>query len=162
MEKLAGVPYVARHEGIMAVDDDVLGIVRAIHEISDRLDVYYDETRERLGYAPFVVVERCLDGVERKVTDAHVLDQRLVQRIRAADHWHGRDVPAHVLGDHEDVTTVVDRENEAVQKRLDDEARDRIEDAAERMYYALRRVEHGASVTPGMPGIHSKREKKRG
>lgn len=117
---------------MISVTDDVQNVVRDLKGISDRLHVYVNE---QTGH--FDVVESCIDGTDRLVCTVEELDQRVVERVRAADHWYGRDTPDAVLPDEHDFASQVDRDNAALEARMDEEARERIRDAAERIHWAL-------------------------
>lgn len=132
MELHAVRTWFDQKHGVVVLEDDVQNVVRDIRAISDRLQVYYNEQTN--GYD---VVERCLDGTDRLVLSTDVLDQRVVQRIRGADHWHGSDRPDHVLGDDKDFAAQIDAENEAIEKAQWAAASDRIKDAGERIHWAL-------------------------
>lgn len=114
------------------VEDDVQNVIRDMKAISDRLYVWYDPHQEL-----FIVGEHCVDGVDRLVFTTPTLDQRVVHRLRAADHWHGRDLPTHVLGDDEDFVAAIDRHNAGVEARDNERLLDKLYDAGERIAWAM-------------------------
>lgn len=118
---------------LQTVDDDVLNIVRRVKEIDQRLDVYYDDAQDR-----FVFTETSLDGsTERLVFFADELDERCLDRLRAADHWHGNTTPEHVLGDDEDYLTDVEKAQARIDAAKDEQMKgERIEILDEVASYA--------------------------
>jgi hypothetical protein len=121
-----------RHEGVVVVEDDVQNVVRGIRELSDRLHVFYNPQTEG-----FDIVEKCLDSTDRLVFSVPELDMRVLDRLRRADHWHGQEVPSHVLGESEDFVAEVDAWNEKHQADKDAEGFERIREAGERLAWAL-------------------------
>lgn len=71
-------------EGVY-VEDDVLGIIGRIMEYDPNLRVQYLAGRGQLDDAPYRVVELCPDGIERMVMGCWELDERVLQRLFAAD-----------------------------------------------------------------------------
>jgi hypothetical protein len=131
--RVHGLPsWVDKHEGVVVVEDDVQSIVRGIREVSDRLTVFYNPQSEH-----FDLVEHCLDGTDRLVFSVRQLDGRVLDRLRQADHWHGQDVPNHVLGEGEDFVAKVDAWNEEQQAEKDAEGYGRLREAGERLAWAL-------------------------
>lgn len=118
--------------GVVKVTDDVQNVIRDLREISDRLHVYWNEQSEA-----YDVVESCLDGTDRLVLSQKTLDQRIVNRVREADHWRGQDRPAHILEDSEDFLTKMDRENDELQEEKDEVFREKIRAAGEMLHWAL-------------------------
>lgn len=73
--------YDNRLGGLVELDDDVLGVVSQVREITDgRVTVELDE---HTGY--FHLVEHCEDGADRLVFSVQQLDGRVVQRLIKAD-----------------------------------------------------------------------------
>lgn len=68
-----------------SVEHDTLRIVEKLREYNDRLDVKYLGHGGSLTDAPYALFERCPDGIERKVFDIWELDDRVMQRLYAAD-----------------------------------------------------------------------------
>ena len=127
-----GIPSYFDRGTFVTVDDDVLNVVRDLREISPRLNCWYDEHSDT-----FHVTEDCLDGVTRLVLTAKTLDQRVVNQVRSADHWHGNDRPRVILGEDEDVLSKVDAHNDALEAGWREETRGKIHDAGERIAWAL-------------------------
>ena len=121
-----------RHDGVVVVEDDVQNIVRGIREISDRLHVFYNPQT-----GGFDVVESCLDHTDRLVFSVPQLDNRVLDRLRQADHWYGQETPTHVLGEGEDFVAEVDRYNDERQAEIDTEGKGRLREAAVRLAWAL-------------------------
>lgn len=132
MEVHAVKTWFDKKHGVVLVDDDVQNVVRDIKALSDRLHVYFNPQTEG-----FDIVESCLDGTDRLVFSAAELDQRIIHRLHGADHWHGQDIPEHVLGDDEDYVAKIDDHNEQVQAELDEKFRNQIYDVGERLAWAL-------------------------
>jgi len=123
--------YDQRH-GVVAVEDDVQNVVRGIKAKSDRLHVFYNPQSEA-----FDIVESCLDGTDRLVLSAPQLDNRILDRLHLADHWHGRDEPEHVLGDDEDFVAKLDADQQAIWAAQEQESKDKLRAAGERLARAL-------------------------
>lgn len=141
-----------QRSGVVVVEDDVQNIVRGMREISDRLHVFYNPQT-----GGFDIVESCLDGTDRLCFSVAELDNRVLDRLRAADHWHGLDTPEHVLGDDEDFVALIDAHNNAIEEASREEFRDKIGDVGERLARALDNVSNRPSVggTIRVPrGIH--------
>lgn len=124
--------YDLKRGRVIEVHDDVLNVVRDLRDISSRLHVFHNEQTDG-----FDVVESCLDGTDRLVCSAAVLDQRLVNRVREADHWHGRDRPEHIRNDNEDFAAQIDRDNEALEAEKNEAFRDKIRAVGEELHWAL-------------------------
>lgn len=114
------------------LDDDVLGVVSQIKQISDRLHVFFNDQS-----GEFDIVESCLDGTDRLVFSVEELDGRVPLRLMVADQWRGTENPANVLSDTEDFLTKMDQENEAHERAMQEPLRDRIHDAGERIAWSL-------------------------
>lgn len=120
MARLRNIPVWVENGRLRAVDGDVLSIVQQVKEISDRLDVYYDEWDDG-----FTVTETALDGTIHLVFRCEALDQRVIDRLRRADHWRGREDPEHVLPDDQDFAARVDEFNEQVEEEQKEKDRDK-------------------------------------
>lgn len=71
--------------GGQLVERDALRIAEKISEYDPNLILQYLERPEHPSEPPFRVMERCRDGVLRVAFTAWTLDDRLMQRIYAAD-----------------------------------------------------------------------------
>jgi len=74
----------------VVVERDVLAIVEWIRNYDPDLDVVYlDPNRFDLSVddPPYKVIERCPDGLTRVVFSCWTLDERVKERIIAADTW---------------------------------------------------------------------------
>lgn len=67
------------------VEGDALRIAEKVQEFDSRLRVQYLEEAAKINEPPFRVVERCRDGVDRVVITAWKLDDRIIERLYAAD-----------------------------------------------------------------------------
>jgi hypothetical protein len=67
------------------VERDALHIAEKINEYDPNLYLQYLEQAEHPSEPPFRVMEICRDGIHRVAFTAWTLDDRLIQRIRAAD-----------------------------------------------------------------------------
>ena len=69
------------------VERDVLNIVSKIAELWPTLVVKYLNPDYQAGLtdAPYAIFEKCPDGIERMVLSAMTLDDRILERIYAAD-----------------------------------------------------------------------------
>lgn len=86
------------------IERDVLNVVAKIHDYDPNLEVKV-LAEGGPGDAPYRLVERCRDGIERIVFDIWELDDRVLERIYAADNARNN------------VLAGVDKKNEAA--RLD-------------------------------------------
>lgn len=121
-----------RH-GVVELEDDVLGIVQQIQQLDPRLHVFYNDQTEK-----FDLVESCLDGTDRLVFSVEELDARVLHRLMGADHWGGNPTPERFIRpDDEDFVAQMDADNEAHEAALDEESRDKLRDAGERLAWAL-------------------------
>lgn len=68
------------------VERDVLNIVERIRDYDSNLRVkYVDPSRAKPGDAPYRITEVCRDGLERVVFSVWELDERVLERLYAAD-----------------------------------------------------------------------------
>lgn len=67
------------------VEEDALRIVEKVQEYDPNLRVKYCAEFASLSDAPYKLVEVCPDGIERVVFDIWELDDRVIQRLYAAD-----------------------------------------------------------------------------
>lgn len=132
MTQVLGVPTYFESGKLVSVEDDVQNVIRDMRAISDRLFCWYDDHTSE-----FHIVEHCLDGTDRLVFSTRSLDQRVIQRLRLADHWHGEDLPNHVLGDDEDVLARIDAHNDALEEENRLRTAEKVHDAGERLAWAL-------------------------
>lgn len=79
----SGSPYV-KVAG-MDVERDALRIAEAVHAYDPNLRVQYLESEAKLGEPPFRILETGRDGLDRVAMTAWVLDDRLLDRVVAAD-----------------------------------------------------------------------------
>jgi hypothetical protein len=70
------------------VQDDALRVAQAVKDYDDNLEVICldpDDPRIQITSAPFMVIQRMQNGTYQKVLEAWELDDRILQRIWAAD-----------------------------------------------------------------------------
>jgi hypothetical protein len=70
------------------VQDDALRVAQAVKQYDDNLEVICldpDDPRVKITSAPFMVIQRMPNGTYQKVLEAWELDDRVLQRIWAAD-----------------------------------------------------------------------------
>lgn len=67
------------------VERDVLNIIEKIYHYDPNLKVQYLEEAASLGDAPYRIIERCRDGQWRTVFYVWQLDERVLERLYAAD-----------------------------------------------------------------------------
>lgn len=142
MELHAVSTWVDQHHGVVRVEDDVANVVRDIHEISSRIHVYFNEQTGN-----FDLVESCLDNTERLIFSVVHLDARVVDRLRLADQWRGREDPAQSLSEDEDFLTLMDADEDAEKARFKEEGMDGIRDAGERLAWALEQDRRGVGAS---------------
>lgn len=111
-----------RYDGcLIAIEDDVLDVVRRLKEISPRLNVRFNEIGEY-----FVIYELCEDGTERLVTTVKELDGRLISHFEmlASESW--------------DAVQEMDRMDDQAEK--DKKARfvEKVGEVGERLHHAIR------------------------
>lgn len=106
------------------MDDDVLGIKQKIMDTwPGWFDVYFDDHAET-----WVIVQHCKDGVDRLFAETTTLDERVIQRIQAAD--------AAVRG-QEDALALIDKHNEKLEAEMDKRFSDQMGEVGERLIHAF-------------------------
>lgn len=70
------------------VEHDTLRIAERIQEYDPNLSLKYCATPDNLTDAPFILVELCKDGIERIVFEIWELDERVLEKIYAADNQY--------------------------------------------------------------------------
>jgi hypothetical protein len=90
------------------VEQDVLNIVEKIQQYDPNLKVKYcDPDRAEFGDEPYRIVEICPDGMERVVFGTWTLDERVMDRLYAADNLKT------------DVLANIDRNNRLVELEME-------------------------------------------
>jgi hypothetical protein len=117
--------YDAR-EGILTLDDDVLGIVRQVRSLyGDRVAVNTDPDRGGYYFTEFTD-----DGTEKLIFWTEQLDARALERLQQADgQWRF----------HEDPYLQAERDQDKLQADIDRDAQERIRDVGEHLAHALKR-----------------------
>jgi hypothetical protein len=131
------------HHGVVAIDDDVLGVVKQVKAVSDgRLHIYYNPQK---GH--YDIVERCLDGTERFVFSVDKLDARVIDRLHLADQW-GAETPDRGMKkpEGEDFLDELDKLNDEADEAKTQAARDKLGDVGERLAWSLDIVRDRPSV----------------
>lgn len=73
-------------DGVL-VESDALKIAEKVNLYDPNLRVtFLNESARSVGEPPYVIVERCRDGVDRPVFGVWKLDETVLQRIYAADN----------------------------------------------------------------------------
>lgn len=109
------------------VEHDVLNVVEKITAYDPRLKVKYcDPALTEFGDAPYKLVEVCPDGMERVVFDIWELDERILERLRAADTFKG------------DILAQIDSHNALVRKRQNQRFRETVGEANDIFSHYLR------------------------
>jgi hypothetical protein len=131
------------------VETDALRIAERVHEYDPNLSVKFLASAAQLvAEPPFVVVERCRDGVERPVFSVWKLDETVLQRLYAADNekWN--------------VLAQLDANNAKVKQREKRRYRDSMDEAKEIVKSVIKSPKSTytvpESVTKGEKGSPSK------
>lgn len=102
------------------VERDVLGIVQRILEYDPNLRVKYVNPEEAsISDAPYMITELCPDGLERVVLRVNQLDERVMERLYAADN-----VKNNVLVSVDGHNNLIELENQRRFREEKDEAND--------------------------------------
>lgn len=86
------------------VERDTLRIAEKIQEYDPNLRLKYCAQPESLSDAPYKLVEICKDGIERVVFDIWELDDRVIEKLYAADTRY------------QDINAMLDSANEKAKK----------------------------------------------
>lgn len=81
-------------EGVL-VEQDVLRVVQKVMEYDPNIKIQYLNHAAALGDAPYRLIERCKDGEWRTIFYVWTLDDRVLDRLRAAD-CHSVDVLSNI------------------------------------------------------------------
>lgn len=101
------------------VERDVLNIIEQIHYYDPNIKVQYLEEAANIGDAPWRIVERCRDGQWRTVFYVWNMDQRVLDRLFAADTQR-----TNVLGRLDSVNAAAKRNQ---QRRYEDKRLEEID-----------------------------------
>jgi hypothetical protein len=120
--------------GLVELEDDVLGVVSRIREISDgRVTVELDDDT---GW--YHLVEHCEDTTDRLVFSTQELDGRVIERLLRADsQWR------HA----EDPYDAAEREQDEIWAQQQAEGLEKVKEAGEELVFHLRK----AGKAPYMP-----------
>lgn len=100
----------------MYVERDVLGIVQKVQEYDSRLNIKI-AVDPGPGDPPYKLVETCRDGLERVVFDIWELNDRVIERLHAADNARGS------------VLETVDGKNINLKREMNQRYRERVDEA---------------------------------
>lgn len=99
------------------IERDVLGIIERIHAYDPNIKVQYLDYAANVNQAPWRIVELCRDNCWRTIFYCWTLDERVLQKLRAADTLHS------------DVQGKLESNNERVRREHMRRYRERIEAA---------------------------------
>lgn len=68
------------------MEEDLYGIVERVRNYDPSLRIKYLACNGVVSDAPYAIFELCPDGIERKVFDIWELDERVMERLYAADN----------------------------------------------------------------------------
>lgn len=105
--------------GGMYVEADALRIAEKVNDFDPNLRVQYLEEAAAIGDPPFRVVESCRDGVDRTVLYAWQLDDRVIERLYAADTQR------------RDILLAIDKQNAEVRKQEVQRYQEKLQEAAD-------------------------------
>jgi len=128
MRRIGTIKHLMQDGQLQVVDDDVLNIVRKIHaDFSERITVYWNDY-----IAKFTVTETSLDGsTERLIFNVKELDERVLDRLREADQWRGREDPHHMLPETEDFLAAFERSQAQLDEGKDEAFREKQQELKE-------------------------------
>jgi hypothetical protein len=126
MSRLRAVQSYYTSEGLVELDDDVLGIVRQVNELYDgKVAINLDPVT---GWFHFT--EHGDDGTERLIFSVEVLDHRALTRLQESDsRWRY----------HTDPYDALEREQDEAQAQIAKQDREQLMQAGERLAYALKK-----------------------
>lgn len=105
-------------EGVV-VEQDALNIIQKIQDYDDSLIVkYLDPARADFRDAPYAIFEKCPDGMERLVFSVWELDDRVIERLYAADNCR-HNVQAQI--DHTNAIARKEEYQRFQEKRLEEQ-----------------------------------------
>jgi hypothetical protein len=126
--------FYTNRTGFVELEDDVLGVVSRIREISDgRITVELDDDT-----GVYHLVEHCEDTTDRLVFSTAQLDGRVVERLLLADSQRRG---------HQDPYDAAEREQDAIWAQQEYEGLEKVKEVGEELVYHLRR----AGRAPYMP-----------
>lgn len=125
------------------VEHDVLNVVDKIREYDSSLRLKYAQVAN-IGDPPYKLFEMCNDGVERLIMNIWELDERVIERIRAADNARG-----NVLLDIDLNNLNIENENHRRFREEMDEAKDMVEHylKSSKSRYSMRDSLTGTKIT---------------
>jgi hypothetical protein len=129
LRRIGTLSHVYENGQLQVVEDDVLNVVRKIRdEFSPRVSVYWNDHIQK-----FTLTETSLDGTEeRLIFNVDLLDERVLDRLRHADQWRGREDPAYVLPDSEDFLARIEEAQEVLDAEKDRAFHEKREELKER------------------------------
>lgn len=131
-------------EGVY-VERDTLNIIEKIQEYDPRLRVkYVDPARSDINDAPYLLVEECPDGIERVVFYIWKLDERVLERLYAADRYK------------HDILGSIDTNNRLLQENEQQRYREQILEAHDMVESYLKSPKGRYSMTDPLTGTKFK------
>jgi len=144
--ELHSLPAYIERGQLVEVDSHVTGVIEDIRAISPRIHIFWNEQGQE-----FDLVEYCLNDEQRLIFSVKELDARVVDRLRLADQWRGREDSTHVLPEEEDFLTQMDADNEALEATINDKQLDKLRDAGERLAWAGEQDRRGVHAQISVP-----------
>jgi hypothetical protein len=137
--------FYSNREGLVTLEDDVLSIVSRVRELyGQRVQIEVDPVT---GWFHFV--EYCGDGEIRLIFTVPSLDgEDVLDRLMRSD--------AHSRA-YQDPYEAAEREQDSIQRRLDELARERVREGGEKLAHALKkdgampRLPMSVPITKGLP-----------
>lgn len=118
--------YSPERQGFMTLDDDVLGIVSQVRQLSDgKITVELDDHNGKFHF-----VEHCEDGTDRLVFTVEELDQRALDRLMRADSSNRH---------YQDPYDEQERAQDALDRAKEDAQRERVNMIGEEVIFGLQK-----------------------
>lgn len=131
-------------EGVY-VEKDTLNIAEKIQEYDPRLRLKFcDPDRSEINDAPYLLVEQCPDGAERVVFYIWKLDDRVLERLYAADRYK------------HDIMGNIDTNNRLLQEKEQQRYRENILEAHDMVEAYLKSPKGRYSMTDPLTGTKFK------
>jgi hypothetical protein len=102
------------------VEHDALNIAERVHEYDPRFKIKFcDPDKSEWNDAPYMLVEVCNDGIERKCFDIWELDERVLERL-----WLGDNAKHDILGRIDEANAKAKKEEQRRWQEKRDESKD--------------------------------------
>lgn len=140
-----GQPKLVNVDG-MLVEEDALRIAERLAETHPNVAILcVDPELADFNDAPFIVAELCADGQYRRIFEAWQLDERILERVYAADRFTGADLLARI-----------DAQNAAVKKEQHRRYRDEMAEKADLAAIVMKHVDKHSKATFNDPNTGDK------